>query len=70
MSDHQPKPGVSREGRLSAEGLERLEKQLNSGARMSDRVLAQWIRRYGESARDIIRRHHRDSSLFDGLADS
>lgn len=67
MSDFQPRPGVSRSNRLSAEGLLRLENQLATGARMTDQVLAQWIRRYGEPARDIIREHGRDSQAFDDL---
>lgn len=50
-------PGVSREQRLSEEGLQRLEKQLTSGARMSQQVLDQWIKRYGEAAIEIIKKH-------------
>jgi hypothetical protein len=34
-----PAPGVSREQRISDEGLQRLQKQLQSGVRISDRVL-------------------------------
>ncbi len=49
-----PQPGISRAQRLSAEGLARLEKQLQSSAGISDQVLAQWIRRYGEDARMLI----------------
>jgi hypothetical protein len=52
-----PIPGVSRTGRLSAEGLKRLEKQLDSGVKISTEVLAQWIRRYGDSARLIIKKY-------------
>jgi hypothetical protein len=50
-------PGVSRPDRLSGEGLQRLERQLAGGVAVSTPVLAQWIRRYGEPARDIIRRY-------------
>jgi hypothetical protein len=50
-----PNPGVSRTNRISDEGLSRLEKQLQRGSRISDPVLKQWIRRYGETAREIIR---------------
>jgi hypothetical protein len=62
MADRKDKPrrpGITREQRLSAEGLGRLERQLKGGAQISDAVLAQWIRRYGEAARAIIRRHGR-----------
>ena len=57
MNNKPRAPGVSRQTRLSGEGLQRLEKQLADGAAVSVPVLAQWIRRYGETARDIIRRH-------------
>jgi hypothetical protein len=50
-------PGVSRSDRISDEGLRRLEAQLNAGARIADAVLRQWIRRYGDSARHLLRRH-------------
>lgn len=59
MSNRQRTPGVSREHRISAAGLERLERQLQSGSQISDPVLAQWIRRYGDAAREIIRAHGR-----------
>jgi len=52
-----PCPGVSRQSRLSDEGLQRLEKQLAAGLRIAPPVLAQWIKRYGESAREIIKLH-------------
>jgi hypothetical protein len=52
-------PGISRDQRLSEEGLQRLERQLRSGSQISDQVLAQWIRRYGESARAIIKEYNR-----------
>lgn len=54
-----PTPGVSGETRISDEGLKRLEHQLASGVNVSERVLAQWIRRYGERARRLIRRYGR-----------
>ncbi|MDH3980948.1 MAG: hypothetical protein OEU91_10615 [Gammaproteobacteria bacterium] len=50
-----PNPGVSRANRISDEGLARLEKQLHQGSQISDPVLKQWIRRYGDAARSIIR---------------
>ena len=59
MNDRQRVPGIARANRLSAEGLERLNRQLESGSQISDTVLMQWIRRYGEAAREIIRRHGR-----------
>ena len=59
MSDRQPAPGISRTQRLSDEGLQRLDRQLASGSQISDAVLVQWIRRYGESARALIRQHGR-----------
>ena len=62
-----PAPGVSRETRISDEGLKRLENQLASGVNISDHVLAQWIRRYGESARRLIRRYGRDDESFEQI---
>lgn len=58
-------PGVSRSERISDVGLERLEKQLESGINISGAVLAQWIKRYGDSARRIIKKHHRYQEAFD-----
>jgi hypothetical protein len=59
MNDKPRTPGISRDNRLSDEGLQRLERQLQSGSQITDAVLTQWIRRYGEPARAIIRRHSR-----------
>jgi len=59
MNEGRGIPGVSRQDRLSEEGLARLESQLEKDARISDAVLSQWIRRYGETAREIIRNHGR-----------
>jgi hypothetical protein len=59
MNDKPRTPGISRDNRLSDEGLRRLDRQLLSGSQISDSVLTQWIRRYGEPAREIIRRHGR-----------
>lgn len=53
---HQPKPGVSRDQRISSDGLKRLEHHLRDGAKMSRPVLIQWIKRYGEPARELIKR--------------
>ena len=49
-------PGISRDNRISEDGLQRLEKQLQRSGQISDAVLAQWIRRYGDAAREIIRK--------------
>jgi len=52
-------PGISREQRISDAGLQRLLRQLARGGQISDAVLRQWIRRYGDAAREIIARHGR-----------
>jgi len=65
MNNKIPNPGVSREGRISDEGLQRLEKHLKNGARMSLPVLQQWIKRYGDAARKLIRQYGQYSSDLD-----
>jgi hypothetical protein len=60
MNDKKPVPGVSRSERLSNEGLTRLESQLKSGVNVSPMVLAQWIKRYGKPAVEIIKKYQRD----------
>ena len=60
-----PDPGVSREQRISGEGLKRLEKQFNSGVKISSMVLRQWIKRYGEAARDLIKKHGQYTDTLD-----
>lgn len=65
MTGSKPAPGVSRQERLSDEGLARLEKQLASGVNISAPVLVQWIRRYGDRARAIIRKYRRYRAEFD-----
>jgi len=57
MSNRRPDPGVSREQRISDDGLERLRKQLDHGARIARPVLQQWIKRYGDAARKLIEQH-------------
>ena len=57
MSDSKSVPGVSRDKRISDEGLQRLENQLARGAKIARPVLAQWIKRYGDSARQIIKQY-------------
>lgn len=65
MKHNEPSPGVSRRHRLSDEGLARLEKQLRSGVNISSRVLAQWIKRYGDQAREIIKKYRPDQPDLD-----
>jgi len=57
MKKKQTLPGVSRGNRISDEGLLRLEKQLSRGSRISQPVLRQWIKRYGQAAIEIIKKH-------------
>lgn len=59
MTETERNPGIGREQRISQEGLERLARQMKSGAPISDTVLAQWIRRYGDPARRIVREQGR-----------
>ena len=54
---HEKSPGVSRAQRIGDEGLLRLEKQLSSGTRLSSIVLSQWVKRYGDPARELIDRY-------------
>lgn len=53
-------PGVSREKRISDEGLARLEKQLKLGINIKAEVLQQWVRRYGDDARELLKKYHRE----------
>lgn len=48
-------PGVCREQRISDEGLQRLQKQLQHGVNINHQVLRQWIKRYGDAARDLLK---------------
>ena len=50
-------PGISRDERISDEGLQRLERQLASGIRMKPLILQQWIKRYGEAAEKLIQKY-------------
>jgi len=52
-------PGISREQRISDEGLQRLERQLQSKSGISDQVLMQWVKRYGDNARALLKRYGR-----------
>jgi len=51
------KPGISRQTRISDEGLQRLERQLASGSRLKQSILQQWIKRYGHAAEAIINKY-------------
>lgn len=62
MTKKNPNPGVSREQRISDEGLQRLENHLKNGTRMNDQILEQWIRRYGDSARELIKHYKQYNS--------
>ena len=68
MNNKPPTPGVSRQTRISDEGLQRLEKQLAAGTRVAPAVLGQWIKRYGEPARAIIKRYGQYSDEMDSLS--
>lgn len=62
-------PGISRDERISEEGLARLHELLARGGQVSDVVLAQWIRRYGDAAREVIRnagRYHAELEHMQG----
>ena len=59
IPDQLNKPGVSRTDRLSDEGLQRLEKHLQGGTKISKVVLEQWIKRYGEAASALINKYEK-----------
>jgi hypothetical protein len=67
MAKKIPSPGVSRQERLSDEGLKRLEQQLANGAKINTLVLAQWIRRYGDPAKELIKRYDQYSDELDSI---
>ena len=58
-------PGISRGDRISDEGLQRLERQLQRGARISSQVRTQWIKRYGKRAADILKKYEQGSDAVD-----
>jgi len=60
--ENKSKPGVSRSERLSDEGLRRLEVQLQRGARISEAVLGQWEKCYGEAALVLINKYSKSRS--------
>jgi hypothetical protein len=60
-SSNRSSPGVSRENRISDEGLERLEKQLKLGIKIAQPVLQQWVRRYGNPARKLLKSYGYDT---------
>ena len=47
------------------EGLLRLERQLREGRGISAMVLRQWVARYGEPAKDMLRKYDRDLDDLD-----
>jgi len=53
----EPNPGTSRNHRISVEGLARLEKHLKLGNKISKQVLQQWVKRYGESAKNLLKKY-------------
>ena len=68
MRTEHPVPGIARTDRLAAEGLERLARQLAHGSQISDAVLAQWLRRYGEPARVLIKQYDRYHAGLESMA--
>jgi hypothetical protein len=54
---YKPSPGVNRDNRIADEGLQRLEQQLKNGSGISQQVLDQWIKRYGDKATEIIQKY-------------
>ncbi len=50
-------PGVSREQRISEEGLARLERHLKLGTKINKQVLQQWVSRYGDVARKLLKNY-------------
>lgn len=67
MTQKPPQPGIGRMDRDAAEGLQRLQNHLQNGAAVSDRILAQWISRYGEPARALIKRYGLYRAEFDTM---
>ncbi len=51
-------PGIERNNRIDDEGLERLQVQLQNGRKISQPVLNQWIKRYGDKAKILIAKHN------------
>lgn len=48
-------PGVTREQRISNEGLVRLEMHLRAGTKINAQVLPQWVKRHGEDAGVLLK---------------
>jgi hypothetical protein len=57
---YKPSPGVKRENRIADEGLQRLEQQLQNGSGISQQVLAQWVKRYGDKATILINKYEQN----------
>lgn len=69
MTQASSNPGISREKRISDDGLQRLEKQLQAGSRISPVVLQQWVKRYGDAAQALISRYQADHHATDRNTD-
>ena len=54
---HPPAPGIERCNRISDEGVQRLQKHLQCGTKMQPQVLAQWLKRYGEPVRCLLKQY-------------
>ncbi|HHZ88696.1 MAG TPA: hypothetical protein EYN26_05225 [Chromatiales bacterium] len=65
MSDKIPSPGISRENRVGEEGLSRLRAHLERNAGINPIVLTQWIRRYGDDARQLLKEFDRYSEAME-----
>jgi hypothetical protein len=65
MTSRYKSPGVSRENRISEQGLLRLEKQLSSTVKISQMVLDQWVLRYGEPAQQLIDKYRKSKDKTD-----
>lgn len=63
-----PRPDAFPKRTTTDDGLAQLEKQLRTASAISESVLLQWIRRYGEAARVIMRRHGRNPEDIENKA--
>ena len=50
-------PCISRNQRISDVGLLRLEKHLQMGTKINELVLQQWVKRYGDKARNLLKKY-------------
>ena len=63
MNERKGKPGVSREMRISDEGLARLEAHLQRGMKLAAVVKRQWVKRYGDRAIELFNRYGQGDGL-------